>query len=276
MTTTTPSADLIDAYLAHLILTDRSSYTTVEWRRILSRVDRDLPHGLDHADHIEIQRWLGRPGWSRATRRTYWTALSRFYAWACDPDDPWLSVDPMARVEAPSRPTRGTPRVCTDQDVAAVLARARAPYRLWVLCAAYLGARCIEIARLDREHIGPERTELWGKGDRRRSVPTHPAVWAAVEDLAPGPLVTRRDGTRVDGRYISHTATEWLHRDLGMPHLSLHRLRGWYATRTLEACRDLRVVQELLGHASPATTQIYTLVTSERRAEAVAALPTLG
>jgi site-specific recombinase XerC len=85
-----------------------------------------------------------------------------------------------------------------------------------------------------------------------------------------------RAGRRYTGRAISRNSITYLHVELAMPTMHLHRLRHWYATSTLEACRDLRVVQELLGHASVATTQVYTKVSNRRSRAAVAALPSLG
>lgn len=53
-----------------------------------------------------------------------------------------------------------------------------------------------------------------------------------------------------------------------------HQLRHWFGTRTYAACRDIRVVQELLGHQDPATTATYTAFSDGEAAAAVAALPT--
>jgi integrase/recombinase XerC len=271
------AGDLIDAYLSQLRIIGRSDYTTREWGRVLTRADRELPYGLDAAEPRELQTWLGRPGWSLATRRTYYTALSRFYVWATDPRDLWLKLDPMRDVVAPAKPARGQPNPCTDHELADMLERSVEPYQLWIILAAYGGLRCIEVARLDRGDVDDRSVRVrLGKGDRPRTVPAHPLVWATVRDRSPGPLVRLRTGVRASGRYVSHRSNAYLHRELSMPRMHLHRLRHWYATRALEACGDPRVVQELLGHASLATTQIYTQVTQARRAAAVAALPMLA
>lgn len=270
------AGDLIDAYLCHLRLVGRSDYTTREWGRVLAHADRELPFGLDAAQPIEIQAWLGRPGWSPATRTAYYTCLGSFYRWATNERDRWLKLDPMRDVVAPARPARGLPDPCTNGELARMLTEAAEPYRLWIVLAAYAGLRCLEVSRLDRTDVDEESVRVrLGKGNRPRTVPAHPLVWDAVRDLPPGPLVRLRSGARASGRYVSHRSNAYLHQQLGMVRMHLHRCRHWYATRALEACGDPRVVQELLGHASLATTAIYTQVSPARRTAAVAGLPAL-
>lgn len=274
-----PSADLIEQFAANLRLRGRSAYTLAEWPRILTRIDQQLSYGLDQAHPAELVEVLGTDGWSPATRRAYWRCLTSFYRWATAGDESPLIEDPMEAVPEPPPAARGVPKPCTDDELATILLQVGEPYRLWCLLAAYGGARCLEIARLDREDVGETVTYLHGKGDKPGAVPTHRLVWAAVRDLPPGPLVRyragRRPGQRVTGRYVSHMSVARF-AQLGMRGMHLHRLRHWYATRTLEACGDLRIVQELLRHASPDTTQVYTQVSAGRRSAAVSALPDLA
>jgi integrase/recombinase XerC len=267
--------DLVDNFLAHLRLTGASGYTVESWGQILDRAHHDLAHGLDEAHGDELLAWLGRPGWSAATRASYRSALRGFYAWACDPGDPWLRDNPAQWLPKVKR-SRGVPKPVTDDQLAQILTTATGPVWLWALLAAYQGPRCIEIGRLNREHITEQTTILHGKGDKRRAVPTHPDVWEAVRNLPSGPVARRRDGSPSDGRHVSQTAVRYLHHVLCMPGVSLHRLRHWYLTNVLRICKDLRVAQELAGHASPDTTAVYTAVADEARAAAVSALPRLA
>jgi integrase/recombinase XerC len=141
--------------------------------------------------------------------------------------------------------------------------------------AAYAGLRCCEIAQLDRSDITEQAVTIRrGKGGRPGVVPTHPAVWAAVRDLPLGPLAWDDHGGVASSQWVSIRTAVYYRRQLGL-HFGLHRLRHWYGTSAYRATRDIRVVQELMRHATPATTAGYTLVDDEERAAAVRALPTL-
>jgi len=266
--------DLIDEFAVYLRRAGRSAdYTIRDWRATLTRADRQLPHGLDNASDDEIEEWLGRDGWSAATRYAYWSTLRAFYRWATRTRR--LRIDPTEYLDRPRRP-RGVPRPCTDAELAYILDHARLPVRTWALLAAYGGLRCIEISRLDREHITPDGIRLHGKGSKWRVVPAHPLVLDAVAGLPAGPVAASTvTGRRLSGRSVSARAVTHFHQDLAMPGMSLHRLRHWCLTNIQAAFRDLRVTQEIAGHASPQTTAVYTLVTDERRRAAIAALPLL-
>jgi integrase/recombinase XerC len=112
-----------------------------------------------------------------------------------------------------------------------------------------------------------------GKGDKQRIVPVLPAVRSAIDDylsdcpfpLAPdGPLFVGVRGRRMGAR-AAQTVMAQLRLQLGLPETATpHALRHSFATHLLSAGGDLRVIQELLGHASLSTTQRYTDVDSAR------------
>jgi integrase/recombinase XerC len=115
-----------------------------------------------------------------------------------------------------------------------------------------------------------------GKGDKERVVPLgQPALRAVDAWLGHGrpALVSARSGTalflgarggRIDQRTVRRTVHELLGHVPGAPDLGPHGLRHSAATHLLEGGADLRSVQELLGHATLATTQIYTHVSVDR------------
>ncbi len=115
----------------------------------------------------------------------------------------------------------------------------------------------------------PEVLRIRGKGGRERLVPVLPALRAAVEDyraLCPhtlttdGPLFRGARGGALNPRLVQK-AVETLRLQLGLPATATpHALRHSFATHLLAAGGDLRVIQELLGHASLSTTQAYTAV----------------
>jgi integrase/recombinase XerC len=112
-----------------------------------------------------------------------------------------------------------------------------------------------------------------GKGGVERVVPTHSAVWEAVRGLPHGPIARDRYGRRANRRGVDGRGNYHLHHRLGYPHWSMHDLRRWYSTNVHElAGGDIRVTQELLGHASPATTAIYIDVLGSKKTAAVSGL----
>lgn len=265
---------LLQDYVAWLTICNRSPRTIRARRQILGRIDKELPHGLDLATSDELKEWIFRNGWSQCTRQTYYGAARAFFTWACNPHDARLDFDPTALLPRPSTP-RGIPRPVSDAELQHILANAVEPYRTWSKLAAYAGLRAIEIAGLHREHVTQENLHVVrGKGGRPGMLPTHPEIWAAVRDLPAGPIALTKTGDPASDTYVSVTAALYFRQDLNMPGVGLHRLRHWYGTSIYRATKDIRRTQELLRHASPSTTAIYTLVSSEERLAAIQTLPT--
>lgn len=260
---------LLDEYLAHLALTHPDS-TVATYRSALGHADRLVPAGLASANTDELHAAIVAGNPMPATRALRRAAVVGFFRWAADPARPRLDFDPsqyLPRVRVPRR----SPRPAGTDTLGHILRLAQRPYRDWILLAAYAGLRCCEIAALDTGHV--DRQSIWvhGKGGHERVVPTHPLVWDMIKALPPGPVARGTRTVRCTRQEVSKRANVHL---AGLaPGVTMHRLRHWFATHSLESCGDLRVVQELLGHASPATTAIYTEVATSRMASAVAALP---
>jgi integrase/recombinase XerC len=140
------------------------------------------------------------------------------------------------------------------------------------------GVRVGELVGLDVDDLDPGRRLLrvLGKGRKERSVPFGaPAAAAlqawlargrpvlAVADSGPALLLGVR-GSRLDAREARRVVHAAMAATPGVPDIGPHGLRHSAATHVLEGGADLRSVQELLGHASLATTQVYTHVTVER------------
>jgi integrase/recombinase XerC len=144
------------------------------------------------------------------------------------------------------------------------------------------GVRVGELVGLDIDDLDRERqvVRVLGKGRKERTVPYgHPAARAIARWLELGRPALRVEGSGAAlflgarGRRIDQRAVRALvHRRLadvpGAPDLGPHGLRHTAATHLLEGGADLRSVQELLGHASLATTQLYTHVTTDRLRQA--------
>ncbi len=262
----TRSVDLIEAYLTYLRMLGRSPRTIATRKYVLNRMDRELPFGLDQAYEDELAAWLYRDDWSAQTKASHLAAIKGFYRYHVGRA---LETDPSMELVRPHVP-QGVPRPVTDAQLARILADAPDDIYLWCILAAYEGARCIEISRLSREDITERVTYLHGKGDKRRAIPTHPIVWTIVQSLPDGPIAMLK------AQQISNRISTYCARVLGMRGVSAHRLRHWYLTNTHRASKDIRVTQQLAGHASPATTAIYTQVASVDMSAAVMALPQLS
>jgi integrase/recombinase XerC len=239
-------------------------------------------HDLDLAT---LRSWLaqGRTrGHSRATIARHAASARSFTAWlrraGLTPDDVGLRlVSPKAH--------RTLPGVLAPEQAKAVVdstAGAEEPVGLRnavVLELLYAsGIRVSELVGLDVDDVdrGRRLLRVLGKGSKERSVPYgvpaeraldawlsrgRPAL--AVPDSGPALLLGAR-GRRLDAREVRRTVHSAVAATEGAPDIGPHGLRHSAATHVLEGGADLRSVQELLGHASLATTQIYTHVTVER------------
>lgn len=247
---------------------------------------------LDGLDIAELRAWLAGQragGLSRTTLSRRTAAVRTFTAWAHKRGV--LPTDPGARLVAP-RPQRTLPGVLRHTEAAEVMrgsaagARERAPVALRdhaLLELLYAtGIRVAELCGLDVGDVDFDRRVLrvLGKGSRERTVPFGvPAARAVhdwIDDGRPQVLADRRRdsaetalflgvrGARLDPRAVRRVVHDAVESVPGTAAMGPHGLRHSAATHLLEGGADLRSVQELLGHATLATTQLYTHVTVER------------
>jgi integrase len=193
--------------------------------------------------------------WSPSTVKSFRSTMREFYRWATlnelTDHDP---AERLYRVRVPM----GTPRPASDAAVARALTTADDRTRLMIRLAAQAGLRCREIALvrgsdIERDLVGWS-LRVHGKGDRDRRVPI-------PEDLATDMLP--HDGYVFEGQDNGHLSAAYVSKLISraMPGATAHQLRHRYATRAYQrGGRDILAVKELLGHASVATTQVYTAV----------------
>ncbi len=146
------------------------------------------------------------------------------------------------------------------------------------------GLRCSELVGLDVGSIDfdSETVRVRGKGDRERIVPlgepaqramsdyVERARPALVDDPAEPALLLSKSGRRLSPSDVTRRLGRWVDEAAIAGRVSPHALRHSFATHMLEGGADLRSIQELLGHASISTTQIYTRVEPGRLREAYA------
>jgi site-specific recombinase XerD len=200
-----------------------------------------------------------------------------------------VAQNPVDLIPSPKQP-RGLPKVLRPDELAALLDRIpastpleqrdRALFEVAYAC----GLRAEELVNLDVASVDFDREELRveGKGSKTRIVPAgEPALRAVGRYLERArPALTSGDGDPAlflskSGRRLSTSDVRrrlrvWARHAAVQGGISPHALRHSFATHLLEGGADLRAIQELLGHASISTTQIYTRVESARLRSAYA------
>ncbi len=236
----------------------------------------------------DLRAWLADLAASGAARTTVArraAAARTFCRWACGAG--LMPADPSVRLSAP-RAHRALPDVLAVREAGAVadLAVLRAddedPVHLRDAAVVELlygtGMRVGELVGLDIDDVDLRGgvARVLGKGAKERTVPFGAPARRAVEawldrgrprlvvDGSGAALFLGRRGRRVDPRQVRTMVHELLGHLEGAPDLGPHGLRHSAATHLLEGGADIRVVQEMLGHASLATTQLYTHVSIER------------
>lgn len=299
-----PALDpLVEEFLRHLV-TDKaaSAYTLRNYRHALaeftawhSRERHSAPPWLtlERDDFRAYLRFLGRSELARAPIRLRFSALRSFYRFLVRRGH--LAATPVKNILLPKL-EKHLPRFLTVDQLAQLL---RAPMQEhaereaaaekpldpapWLRDLAILetiyscGLRVSELCGLRVEDLSfPERVvRVRGKGKKERLTPIgEPALaaiqnyWAALGEppAAPDPAFLSHEGRRtpVQPRVIQARLKAYLVRAQLDPAITPHKLRHSYATHMLDAGADLRSVQELLGHAHLATTEVYTHVTTER------------
>jgi site-specific recombinase XerD len=222
-----------------------------------------------------IVEWMAEGEWSPNTRWTYHTTLASWFKWLQKlgiRDD-----NPMLHIDSPRR-HKGEPHPISDDDLIRLLkTRAHTRTKAMLLLAAYQGLRVHEIAKIKGEHfnLSDDTLMVVGKGNAKAVMPLHRAVANLAETMPkkgywfPGP-----DRGHQRRESISGTIKETMIR-AGVPG-SAHSLRHWFGTALVEAGVDLRTVQTLMRHQNLATTEIYTKVSQERRADAINTLNPTG
>jgi integrase/recombinase XerC len=247
----------------------------------------ELEHGLDLP---ALRSWLATmaaQGQSRATMARRAASARSFTAWLYRTER--TSIDVGLRLLAPKR-GRTLPEVLKADQAKQALAeadtRARVPDvdPLALRDAAILellyatGIRVGELCGLDVDDLddGRRTVRVLGKGGKERVVPYGVPAADALdrwivrgrpqlfrEDSPPAAFLGRRGG-RIDQRQVRQVVHLALERIEGVPSLGPHGLRHSAATHLLDGGADLRSVQELLGHATLTTTQLYTHVSVDR------------
>jgi site-specific recombinase XerD len=285
---------LIERFVRHLALERRLSGNTVgAYRRDVEQLATFLHRqdgSLQTATYAALRRFLAQQttlGYARASIARRVGAIHTFYRWCLAQDV--VRSDPAALLGRP-KVTNRLPTVLRPREAAelveaptepeldepverAVALRDRTVLELLYGC----GLRVGEVAglTLDRVDLDRGRILVHGKGDKERELPMSDYAVGAMADYlgrgrgamttdAIGPVFLNRRGNPFSERDIRAMLDRYAARMLPGRRVTPHTLRHSYATHLLEGGADIRVVQELLGHASVATTQRYTHVSRSR------------
>lgn len=241
----------------------RLSEETVRLRKVVLGLVGDVCRKpLLACTEADLQVWEHALAVGDSSRATYTAQVHAFYTWATATKR--LTCNPSAELVPPRLPRR-QPRPISEPDLALALTTAPSRVAPWLELAAFAGFRAAEVARLERADVHDELPDpvllVQGKGRRERVVPMAPRVWDAL--LVHGLPRTGWVFPRLDGEpgpmtpgLVSKLASEHL-RSLGIDG-TLHALRHFYGTELYRASgNDIRLTQDLLGHASPVTTSVY-------------------
>jgi integrase/recombinase XerC len=244
--------------------------------------------GLDGLSLSVLRTWLAASASAGAARTTLarrTSAVKAFTAWAMRRG--LLTSDPAARLQVP-KAHRTLPAVLRQDQALDAMAAAKSGAeqgdplalrdRLIVEMLYATGIRVSELCGLDIDDVDTRQrlVRVLGKGNKQRTVPfgvpAADALRAWLTDGRPA-LVTAESGAalllgargrRLDVRQARTVVHQTVSAINGAPDMGPHGLRHSAATHLLEGGADLRVVQELLGHSSLATTQLYTHVAVSR------------
>ena len=239
-------------------------------------IDR-APDSLDHRDLRRFAAVLSERGISKAGVARKLAAVRSFYSTLLRAGR--VSANPADLVATPKR-DRKLPRVLSREEMQTLLDRipTRTPLemrdRAMLELAYSCGLRAEEVVNLDVDSpdFDGERLRVEGKGDKTRLVPMgEPAQVALSRYLERGrraltggnaeqALLVSKSGRRLHPSDVRRRLERWVREAAIAGGVSPHALRHSFATHLLEGGADLRSIQELLGHASLSTTQVYTQV----------------
>ncbi|MBI1374384.1 MAG: tyrosine recombinase [Phycisphaera sp.] len=257
-----------------------------------AEVAAKVSRAIIEADTLMIRRLLAHLDgheYSAATMARKIATLRSFYKWMCRRGH--IAENPMLMIRSPKQAKR-LPKAMTVEQVEQLLAAPGDTTTLGARDRAILetlystGVRVSELVDLNRQNLDEigEALIIRGKGKKERVVPLGSHALAAIhhytnlldadrrftfvrqayESGEAVPLFINKSGKRLSSRSVRRKLDKYL-KQVGLdPSISPHTLRHSFATHLLDNGADLRSVQELLGHESLSTTQIYTHLSTQR------------
>ncbi|KLO29572.1 hypothetical protein ABH37_13200 [Mycobacterium haemophilum] len=209
-------------------------------------------------EDVTIERllaWFGAQDWAPETRRSYRSSARGFFAWAYKTGRVPVYLGDLPRIREP----KASPRPVPDDVWQAALAVADPRTTLMLRLAAQAGLRRAEVAQVHTRDVvfiagGGAQLVVHGKGGRQRLVPLPGDLAEQIRQLPPGWVFPDGFGGHLSPAWVGTLVSRVL------PEGTMHALRHRFGTRAYRGTRNLRAVQQLLGHASVATTERYVAV----------------
>lgn len=269
---------LLHSYLRHIRYEQQLAETTsATYLRILNKLAAHAKVALHRLDQSALQELLNtahRRGTSPRTLIQYRAALRSYFAWLTAQGK--RQHDPTTALKLPKQRRKALPTTHAPEALNQLLDETEAssqPLHLRDLAIAELlyssGLRLAELAALNTDCIGKAHLRIRGKGGKVRNIFIGSKANAAlkrwqsaratlsVDDDEKALFISRR-GQRLSHRGIQLALKRLAREKLPGQHLHPHQLRHSFASHVLQSSQDIRSVQELLGHSSLSTTQIYT------------------
>lgn len=257
---------MLDDYLANLAAAGYPATTRATRAAHVRRMARGLgvsPANVTGASLVAF--FAKQEQWARETRRGYRNTAVSFFGWAQRAGR--LGRNPADALPA-VKPDPPAPRPAPDRVYRAALMAAEPRVMVMLRLAAEAGLRRAEVAQVHTSDLAESfdgyLLVVRGKGGKRRTIPITDdlaeIVAAGARGHTPG---APADGWLFPGDDAGHLSPRWVGKlcAAAMPAgWTMHKLRHRFATRAYRGTRNLRAVQVMLGHASVATTEIYTAV----------------
>ncbi|WP_107928523.1 tyrosine-type recombinase/integrase [Neisseria animaloris] len=265
-----------EQYLQTLQQQGKSQHTVDAYRRDLAQLFRLLSENtgeeLPHRRHfVAALKKLSQQNLHERSMARKLSVWRQYCGWLVQ--NGLLEADPTHNLKAPKPPER-LPKAIeqetlnnlldNDSDNEALRLRDHAIFELMYGS----GLRLSEVHGLNLNDILLDEgwVSVLGKGNKQRRVPLSGKSIEAVRAYLPHraasreetALFTNRLGKRLGCRQIQNRLREWALRQGSPQHISPHMLRHSYASHLLQSAKNIRAVQELLGHSNLSTTQIYT------------------
>lgn len=263
------------------IASTRSPHTVRNYRIDLSQLVQSVGESPGWTES-ELQKYLREHAPNPVTRARKLSALRSFFRYlrqigVLDGDPAANLMSPIRRKPLPKALSQGDATQLLDQDP-----KVATPLRDHALLEMLYGAglRASEVVSLDVGNVDLDQrmVRVRGKGNKDRIALFPVATAAAIrayldQERVPAKvgmaLFTNQQGGRLTTRTVQNVLKRWAKR-AGLPtDVSPHTLRHTFATHLLDGGADLKTVQQLLGHESLATTQIYTHISIERLKDTV-------
>ncbi|ASK27021.1 tyrosine recombinase XerC [Neisseria chenwenguii] len=255
----------------------KSAHTLAAYQRDLAQLEQILPErpsenaDLKRSDFVAALKKLSQQNLSERSLARKLSVWRQYCGWLVRQN--LMTADPTANLKAPKPPER-LPKALQQEPLNQMLDRTPADTPLDARDSAIFellygsGLRLSEVHGLDVDDLSLDAgwVSVTGKGNKQRQVPLVAKSIDAIKAYLPqraaaageAALFTNRNGTRLGTRQIQKRLQEWAVKQGSAQHLSPHMLRHSYASHVLQSSRDIRAVQELLGHGNLSTTQIYT------------------